>query len=299
VINEEASRHVGTGGLLGRGRCAIVPSAVPAYGFRAGMQGGPTRASSSGTRDPTSPALLDCAGRTPNLLLSEKRYAPPPPPPRGSAPSRIEVAPKDPVRTTAPSAGQRRLRLASAVSVSVFALGIAFLGGCDPDSTSRLIAPVELPVLTGDTVPCPHQSWSGCRLIEFSEGNPWRDELQNWYQSIEGPTSACTKAFEEMEDILNGLTGTAIYTFSGHSGGGGVVGGIVFSGTPQVNHAVGLRSGTGYAVAADGSVLDATLAAETLAHEGYHAIGAHGIDTEDPPNGPGMISACQNYDPPV
>jgi hypothetical protein len=80
------------------------------------------------------------------------------PPPPGIAPSCIEAERQDPGRTTALSPGRRRLRLASAASVSLFALGISILGGCDPDSNSHLIAPVGFPMLTGDSIQCPYGS---------------------------------------------------------------------------------------------------------------------------------------------
>jgi hypothetical protein len=183
----------------------------------------------------------------------------------------------------------------------VFALGIAVLGGCDTDSPSNLVAPVELPMFTGDTIACPDSVYSGCMEANFLEDNPFLDGLALWYQEIEGPTSACTAAYNEAVKILSGLTDAVIFTYSGHSGGSDFLAEtLVDDGPPRKVLALGLHRGENYGVAADGSVDDPTDIGWILGHEGFHTVGLHDIDNQTGNTTPGgMSSICANWDPPV
>jgi hypothetical protein len=176
------------------------------------------------------------------------------------------------------------------------------LSGCDLDSNTHLVAPGQIAAwFSGGTIPCPDPAFSGCMEVDFSEGNPWLDGLQLWYDEIEAPSSACTAAYTEMAKVLEGLTSLGIFTYTGDSVDPNSLGAVLYDeGPPQVNYHLGLRRGEGLGIAADGSVDDPTDIGWILGHEGFHLKGAHGIDQQSGNNTPGgMSSLCASYDPPV
>jgi len=185
-------------------------------------------------------------------------------------------------------------------------LGVAFVAvaGCGPDrDRPGLIQPDQFPLLMAlDTVPCPHSQLQGCILVEAEEDHPWLGAYQEWFQSIEDPSSVCLLAHSAvmlwMEVGMPGGGFNFTYAEDTHPDGASFGAIVWHGGATSVGIFRGSQGGVTGHIASDGTIVNPTGLAATLLHEGLHGVFPNDPEYVDGhPSGPGpdgMIGTCQN-----